>query len=149
DTPSHEKQVIARRPRCQVFFCQPADTVVTVRARQPVFFPMVYPILAWLLGGCAAPDATPLGRYAGSSACAPCHAELVRTWEASPHHLAMLPAKPGALLRAEPTGSGPLVRRGDDLALTAASLGHSTDVPAAYALGHEHVEQYVGALVPD
>jgi len=60
----------------------------------------------------------------------------------------MLPADAGAPLRANPSADGPLVARGDALAMSAASLGRADDVPLRYALGRRHVEQYVGALAP-
>jgi Tfp pilus assembly protein PilF len=60
----------------------------------------------------------------------------------------MLPATPASPLRAKPTDGGPLVRRGDTLALTSESLAYTSDVPVAYALGRKHVEQYTGTLRP-
>ncbi len=60
----------------------------------------------------------------------------------------MLPADPGAALRATPSPEGPLAARGERLVLTGASLAHASDVEVRYALGRKHVEQYVGALAP-
>jgi predicted CXXCH cytochrome family protein len=60
----------------------------------------------------------------------------------------MLAADARAPLRATPSPAGPLVTRGDGLALTGKSLAHNGDVDVRYALGRKHVEQYVGALAP-
>jgi predicted CXXCH cytochrome family protein len=60
----------------------------------------------------------------------------------------MLPADPGAPLRAAPSAEGPLVARGERLAMTGASLAREGDVELRYALGRKHVEQYVGTLSP-
>jgi hypothetical protein len=60
----------------------------------------------------------------------------------------MLAAEPRAPLLAPSTADGPLVTRDDRLMMTAASLGHATDVPLRWALGRKHVEQYVGELAP-
>jgi predicted CXXCH cytochrome family protein len=60
--------------------------------------------------------------------------------------MAMLPAAPDGSLVAPVTSDGPLVRHGDALALTAASLGHDADVAVPYVLGRKHVEQPLGTF---
>jgi predicted CXXCH cytochrome family protein len=101
---------------------------------------------ASLLAACGRQGAPAPSAWVGSAACASCHADVASAWRSSTHHLAMLRAGPGEDLRAPLTADGPLVRRGDGLALTAASLGHDSDVRIDYALGHQHVEQYLGTL---
>ena len=115
------------------------------------FPPALACALAAALGaGCApdAPTATGSGPWAGSASCAPCHAEAHRAWAASSHHLAMLPAAQDAPLHAAPQDDGPLVVAAGGLAMRGSALGTAQDVPLAYALGRNRVEQYVGPLVP-
>ena len=96
-------------------------------------------------GPSAAGDAP---RYVGSEACRPCHAAVADAWSSTRHRAALLPAVPGAPLRAAPSDAGPLVARDGGLRMTAASLAHATDVPVVWALGRRHVEQYVGSIRP-
>lgn len=116
---------------------------------------MVVLSLAALLAGCGSeprndaklPVADAAG-YVGSDTCAPCHAEVARTWLRSRHRAAMTDGVLATPLRGSPAGNGPLVARDGHLWLTAESLGHDRDVEVQYALGAKHVEQYVGALTP-
>jgi predicted CXXCH cytochrome family protein len=58
----------------------------------------------------------------------------------------MLPADPQSPLQATPDGS--LVERAGRLWMSGASLAHDADVELRYALGREHIEQYVGVTGP-
>jgi tetratricopeptide (TPR) repeat protein len=98
--------------------------------------------------GCRATEPGRSASYVGSERCRDCHANEYRSWEASDHHLAMLPASANAALRARPHDDGPMVVRDGQLAMLGRSLDHDTDVALAYALGHRNVEQYVGPLAP-
>jgi predicted CXXCH cytochrome family protein len=99
-----------------------------------------------LLPGCRSTETVTTNEYAGSPACGGCHAPLTASWSTSFHHLAMLPAAPGAGLLARPRPEGPLVEAGGDYWMTGSSLEVSKDVPLRYALGHSHVEQFLGDL---
>ncbi len=92
----------------------------------------------------------PLGpsAYVGSSACTPCHADLVRAWQGSVHHRAMQAVTPEVPLRA-PRDRPPLVTRHEQLFMIGAGLQQPADLPLAYALGTVHVEQYVTPLRAD
>ena len=133
-----------------MFFRHRADRLARVRVWRWSVGPKVVLILATLLGACGSSEQS--GRpadakgYVGSASCAACHADVVRTWEASNHHLAMFGAD--ASILAPVTADGPLVRRGSQLELTAASLGNAEDVPISYVLGRKHVEQPVGTIRP-
>lgn len=97
-----------------------------------------------LLTSCGRGAEPPADRYAGSAACVGCHAPLGDRWQHSFHHLAMLPATPGAKLLASVGPPGPLLERDDHYVMSGRDLGLAQDVPLVYALGHRHVEQYVG-----
>jgi tetratricopeptide (TPR) repeat protein len=85
--------------------------------------------------------------YAGSAACAECHATQQQAWHPSLHRLAMLPASGDAPLTAPVGGDGALAQRDDGTRIMRAqALGHPDDVRVEWALGHKHVEQFVGPL---
>jgi tetratricopeptide (TPR) repeat protein len=98
--------------------------------------------------GCRAPERVAGAGYVGSAACRDCHEATYASWDASHHHLAMLPASPSSPLRARPHDDGPLVVRDGRILMTGSRLGHDGDIALAYALGHRNVEQYVGPLQP-
>jgi Tfp pilus assembly protein PilF len=95
-------------------------------------------------------DAEPTAdAYAGSTACVQCHAPLAEHWKQSFHHLAMLPATPGAGVLGRVGPPGPLVETDGHYLMSGRDLAVEQDVPLVYALGHRHVEQYVGRYGAD
>jgi len=98
--------------------------------------------------GCRTPERVAGDAYVGSEACRACHEAQHASWLDSDHHLAMLPAAPSAPLRAQAHDDSPMVVRDAQFLMKGARLGHDTDVPLSYALGHRNVEQYVGPLQP-
>lgn len=90
-------------------------------------------------------DAEPTAdAYAGSTACVECHTSLADHWRKSFHHLAMLPATPDAGVLGRVGPPGPLVEADGHYLMSGRDLGIEKDVPLVYALGHRHVEQFVG-----
>jgi len=108
-------------------------------------------VAAGALVGCSEPEEAPppsTTGYAGSAQCATCHAEIAESWQTSFHRLAMLdPAAEGAS-HARPDADGPLVARDGGLVMTAKGLGHDSDVPVRWVLGHRHIEQLIGPVQP-
>src|SRR5262249_41126560 len=103
---------------------------------------------ATLALGCRASERVANSQYVGSAACRDCHQAAYVSWDASNHHLAMLPAATSAPLRARPHDDGPMVVRDGAMFMVGPRLDHDGDVALAYALGHRNVEQYVGPLRP-
>ena len=98
--------------------------------------------------GCRADPPSAATAYVGSATCGTCHPSQYQAWEASHHHLAMLPASPAAPLHARPAEGAPLLARDRQLFLGGPRLDHPTDVALTHALGHRNVEQYVGLVDP-
>jgi predicted CXXCH cytochrome family protein len=126
------------------------DATTRRRPTRPIGGTRAVALVAVVLAACGADDAshapTLAVGYVGSSACAGCHADVARAWDASTHRLAMLPATQALALAAPDAAGDPLVRRGDALAATAAGLGHDRDVDVAWVLGRKHVEQPLGTF---
>ncbi|MBM5812662.1 MAG: tetratricopeptide repeat protein [Gammaproteobacteria bacterium] len=107
-----------------------------------------------LLAACAGGGPPEAARFAGSEACAACHAEQAAAWRESQHHHAMQPATPASVLGDFSDATfdyagitTTFTRRGDRYFVrTDGPDGQLADVELRYTLGVAPLQQYLVEL---